>query len=446
MNVARFLPAAFLIATIAAPLLEADELSLKEAIDLAVAHNPALKATELEGDAAAHGVEAARAAWFPRLDLSITTQETTVPGYAFMGKMSYGGFTMADFAPAAINDPDPVSASRYGLEVRQPLYSGGAVAGGYEAARAGSDAARHASQRRRDALVFEVREAYYACLLADERLSLAREALETSDAMLARTRQLFEDGLVLKSDLLRCQVRRATYESDLSRAEHDRTTAYRKLVKLMGVDSAVPVLSTKFSEVAPPPRRLIDMEGMLAGRADYMAEQARRKMLSGAEKAARAAFLPRAVLFAGGERNHEDLWNDGQGDYYFGVSLQLNVFRGGADRARLASARLERRAQELRLEEMRRGMALDLFHAEGDLDDAHRQAEIARDAVEPAEEAYRILFQRYGEGMVTVDELLAGELALHESKMRYASALYQLEIARANYDLVTGSRKDTPSS
>lgn len=436
-NLAIFFWLAFGLSLHASPEI----LSLEDALDKALLKNPLQKAQALETRAVEQGIDRARASFFPQLDGSVSTVKTSVPGYAFMQKINMGDFAPSDFAPEAINNPDPVTSTRFALEIRQPIFTGGSRWMGLKAAHAEAGAAAAKERFSESALVFQVTEAYFAARFAEEQVVLDESALKACDALWLKTQKLFEAGLVLKSDALRAQVRHLGSESDLQQARHVSEVSLRRLATLIGEPNLEFQLTTSFPEPGEIPDIILMAGEVPENRADLQALRFHEESLRQRSRQALSAFLPSLSAFAGVEKNRKDFWGDGQNDVYAGVSLQWNLFRGGADRAVRRERVLKRQALEARLQALQDSASMEVYEAERGLLDATSQVRIARLAVDPAGEAYRILLKRYEEGLLGVDELLSAELEWRRSETRLSQSRYGYATARARLNFVTGVKQ-----
>ena len=165
-----------LLAALSVPEL-AGAMSLPEAIALAQRSNPTLAQSKAQADAADARFSEARAGRLPSVILS---------GEGGTGTSDLGGFF--GFGRSHVS---PRGAT---LELRQPLFSGGAVSASIDRAREGRDAALAHVGGAKAVLRVQVAEAYVAVLSATELLAL-QEAQVRQMAEIARQAALkFKDG------------------------------------------------------------------------------------------------------------------------------------------------------------------------------------------------------------------------------------------------------------
>jgi outer membrane protein TolC len=125
----------------------AGTLSLPEAIDLALAHNPAARAARAGADEAAGHVRQARSAFLPRIDFVESWQRGNQPVFVFGSLLAQQRFSEANFAIAALNRPDALSNHRAAVVIEQTLYDGSRMHAALSASRLAADSSVQESRR-----------------------------------------------------------------------------------------------------------------------------------------------------------------------------------------------------------------------------------------------------------------------------------------------------------
>jgi TolC family type I secretion outer membrane protein len=416
-------------------------LSLSEAVATALREHPLLRAAGHGVEAAQARVRIARAGLLPRVDFSEGYTRSDNPVYTFGTKLDQGRFGQDDFAIARLNHPDPTSNFQTRLSLTQSLFAGGQTLRGVERARLGVEAAGAGRARAAQEVAFGAARAYHGVQDAQERLTVAEAAIRTAQANRDLIRDRHQAGLVVEADLLAAEVRLAALEQDAIAARHHLEVARATLNDAMGVP-----LETAFDLADPlaerPPRH--PPEGQLDRlaldrRPDFretaLQEDAARK----AVQAARGAFLPALDLRAGYELNHFNPTANGQDNWSVGVVLSLNLFQGGADRARLLEAVAEvERVRALRARQAS-AIKLEVQRAAREVRTGREQVAVAARAVGQAEERLRITRDRYEGGLTTVVDLLAAESALAEARGNRAQALVRYNVSLAALELALGT-------
>ncbi len=137
----------------------------------------------------------------------------------------------------------------------------------------------------------------------------------------------------------------------------------------------------------------------------------------------------------------------GGNNWTAGVSLNFNVFDGGANRARLAAARYRQRQAEAQLAQMAAAVKLQVREAYLNLNTAQQRVEVSRQAQSEAEESLRIIQNRYEAGSGDHHRLVARRNCAHQrAQKNYLNALFDYRLSYAALELATGElAPDSPA-
>jgi outer membrane protein TolC len=143
-------------------------------------------------------------------------------------------------------------------------------------------------------------------------------------------------------------------------------------------------------------------------------------------------------VFAGGEADNVNFFGNGGNNWTVGAELQFDIFSGGQKKARLEREHgaLDQ-AQALR-QSAQDNVRLEVRRAWYDLDSARQSVEINRMAAEQAEEALRIVSNRYQAGMTTITEMFRSEDSARTARTNYWEAVYRLSASYAALELAMG--------
>jgi outer membrane protein len=417
-----------------------EHLSLPQAISTALAHSPRLGAADAGLGSAEATADEAQAARLPRLELSETYLRTTNPVLVFGGLLGQEGFTEQDFDVGRLNRPDPFTNFHTQLSLSQPLWTGGRIAHGVAATLQLQDAAAADRERTRQEVVQQVVEAYTGAVLARQRLEVAGEARDTARAHVELVQDLFDNGLVVESDLLQAQVRLSEVEEMVTRSESAVATSEAGLNLAMGLP--LDRHHQLDEEVTPREGDLEDLESLVTAaaeqRPDLAATAARVEAATEQTAAARADRLPELGLHGSWEVNGEDFLAGDGTNWTVMVGLRFTAFDGTARRARIRRAEEERK-RAARLSALQADRAsLEVRQAWHEVEAAGKRLEEARRSVTLARRSMSIVEDRYKEGLTTLVELLDAETGLTRARVREVAARRDLLHAQTMLDLAGG--------
>jgi len=418
-------------------------LTLEEAIAVAMDHNRELAAAGARLDAARAGVDEARAHRRPQLDVTGLFQSTDHPVYVFSNLLSQERFSAEDFALDRLNNPAALENWKTQVELAQPLWTGGRLRHGIEAASANRDAEQASHEATRQDVVHQVVERYSAAVLARRELEVAREALATSKAHVGLIRDLHQGGLVVESDLLQAEVRESEVQELVIRAESGVEVSAAALNLAMGrpLWTAMRLPEAVGDGDGGPVGD--DLDALVATaierRPDLRSASARGAAAGHMERLARDERRPELGLVAAWEGNAESFFGTDGEAYSVSVALRYRLFDGGVRKARIGRARQEAREAGERRELLAQSVALEVRRAFYELRAATQRLDQARRGVDLAQRSLAIVEDRYREGLTILPELLDGETALTRARLREVTAHRDVLLGRASLDLATGN-------
>jgi outer membrane protein len=429
-----------LLAVVTATVYAGEPLTLDHAVETALKNNPGLKAADSQVDAAQAGVVKSRSGFLPKVTFSETWSKTDNPMMALGTKLNQEIVTPMDFAPDAINNPDPISNYNTRLAVMQPVWNGGKEYLGLKQAGLAREAAVMDRNRTRQETVFNVVKAYYGLLLAKEYDRVAKQSLETSEANVKLAELRFKAGAVLQSDLLRAKVQLAEVREMAFRAGNSVKLAGANLNYAMGVPQGAEYDVEGALAVQEQQKDLDNMiTEALSLRPDLVSMDRNRKNAETGIKQARTDYVPSLNLMGQVDWNSDKIAGNDAKSWAVMAVLQWNLFDGlvTTSRVREASANAERtRALE---EQMRSGVQLQVRQAYYNLAASQERITATASSVQEAEEGLRTVQKRYEVGMTTFVDVLGAENALIRSRTNALQALYDNNIAAAELKLATGT-------
>jgi outer membrane protein len=316
-----------LLAAICLPGI-ATAMSLDEAIALAQRSNPTLAQSKAQADAADARLSEARAGRMPTVVLS---------GEAGWGTTDLGGF----FGFGRSN----VSPRGAALEVRQPLFAGGAITAAIDRAREGRDAALAQAAGAKALLSAQVAEAYITVLSAGQLLSLQEAQVQQLDEIAQQAELKFKDGETPRTDLDQARARLAGAQADLARANGDVARARAHFTDVVGAE---PDALEPLSAPPPIPASLDDaMASATQSSPTLLAAEASARAADAGVRYAEADRLPTLALTATASTTRDQFFPGYRDDgVTVGVQGRWTLFSGGLVSGRISEAHADVRAAQ----------------------------------------------------------------------------------------------------
>ena len=340
-----------------------------------------------------------------------------------------------------MNRPDPLTNFSSQLTAEQVVFDGNKTRGRLRSAQLGLEMTEEQKRQAQMDILAAVAEAYYGAVLARENQRVAEEALATAEADLERALSLREAGMTTDADVLALRVSRSEAQERLIRAENDLQMAQARLNDLLGAPLGTEYMLS--SALRPAPPVAVEMPQLEKQALDQRPEALQAKTALSLAKTevqlARAAFLPEISLMGVFEANRQGFAARGGTNWMTAATLRWNLFRGTADRARVAETSFLQRQREQEQRRIASGLELEVRQAFLSLQAANRRMDVGEAAIAQAEESHRITANRYEAGLANATELLRSQTALSEAKTRYLAAVFDQRVATIRLDRAAGS-------
>jgi cobalt-zinc-cadmium efflux system outer membrane protein len=277
-------------------------------------------------------------------------------------------------------------------------------------------------------LAYQVTEAFYRLLFAEERLGLAEEDRRLSDDFLTQTRLRHDTGDVAQVEVLRAQVEVARSVTAVRQARNEVDLGKASLAYVLGRpgDRTLAVIGTlQATPVAEALDALLDRA--LASRPELKGARAALDRERFREEQARQTNVPDLEV---GLAHHRIAREISTWDVTFTVPVPLFFWQ--ARRGEIAEARANVSAAAHEAERLRQGVLNEVEQAYRNAVAAHDQARhLETEVLAKASESYEMFAFAYKEGEIEGLELIAARRTLLEARQFHAEAVFTSSVAVA---------------
>ncbi len=417
-----------------------EPLSMTEAIRIAVKQNPEIKAARFQVDAVKSNSIMALSGFYPQVNFTETFNRTTNPMYAFGTKLNQAVITQTDFDPQRLNAPDPINNFSSNFSVSWSVFEGGRTKIGWEQAKLNLSSATLALERTLQNVIAKTATAYAGLVLSQKNIMVTQQALDTSNANLNMIQSRYNNGFVVKSDLLRAMVHIADLKQQQLLAESGFKINEAMLNAFMGSEKADPLNPVTPLAISAEINETIDtwINTALSKRSEMEKLRLEEEIAIKEVEKSRAGHYPDVNLVGNYEINSED-FSDSADNYSIGAVMKINIFSGNriTEETRAAKSLLSR-IQEIK-KSMALGIQVQTRQAFLRAKSARERIRVAKIAVDQAEEGLRIVKNRYNNGLLTIVGLLDAELARQQAQTHYFKALHDYKVARIELALAAGT-------
>ena len=285
-------------------------------------------------------------------------------------------------------------------------------------------------------------ENYYGVLVAEGKRAVAAEAVKMAEAEVGRIRDFFGAGLVVQSDLLAAEVQLSEFRQQEIQAVGEMVTTYAALNTALGLPIHIPQKIA--GRLAEKNFAVPGVEDLLQSALTYRPDHARANlMVRSMEKRVRGAwgqYLPKVDIFSTYGISGRDL-TSGSSDYTIGAGLTYNIFDHSRS-AKLDQARAAQSMAAAEQEHLANQIRLEVVRAYRQYVSIRERLNLATEVVAQAQEALRIVQDRYREGLTTITEVLRAQTAFVRTRQNLLGARYDYYLGYAQVLIVSGRLTD----
>ena len=392
-------------------------LSLEDAIQAAQQNNKQVVIAKADAAIAKSNYKQTEAIFLPQLNLSYTAYSTNNPLNVFGFKLEQAGVQQQDFNPATLNNPSNYGNYNTQIALQQPIVNADAMFM-RKAAKLQTDMYEAMSQRTKEAIRMQVIQHYLLLEFSYQYAKVAEEGLVTIKSIYKFTKDRFDQGMMQKSDLLNVEVQVRSAELQQKQAISQIETVSDQLSALMNKDKGVVYTVMPYTLSA----QLENADAVSMNRSDIKAITAALNSYEMAIKSTKLGWAPRLNGFANYSLNDRSIGIGGADSYIAGVQLSWDIFKGNQIKNKSNTQKLEKIKVQEQLNNQVEQSNTEILKTKRGIIDANYKIAQQTKAVEQADEALRILKNRYEQGLVSTNDILIAQTQLAQQKLQLAQA------------------------
>jgi outer membrane protein len=413
-------------------------LTIQDAVQYGLAHNPIVQAADEDVKSAEQGVKAAKADFLPRLDGSYSfTQWQDKP---------IAKITDLPGAPNAQFQTSDTTLNHWQAQVTQPLFQGFGIQARHEMAKQEKQIADYNRSETELNLVRDIRQAFIRVLYAQKVIEVVQQNVIQLKSHYDDAVALHRQGLTARNDMLKADVALADAVQREKEAVKQLSVLRSQLNRLLGIEESAALELIEWDKVPPsdgtkeilPPLNELFLRAE-KNRPELASIAAGIREAEEGVRLARSTAYPRVSAFGTYYREGKDFLateNDFSNEHNaaVGVKVDWNFFEGGKMRANISQWQHRREALKKRRSDLVKQIQIEVKDSFEQLDVACANLATARVAVKQAEENQRITNIQYREQMAIETEVLDAQSYLVQARNNYYAALYGYQFAWANLE------------
>lgn len=395
----------------------------QEAVRFAISNSPDAEAARHRIESARADIRLARAAFYPQLSLHGEYARTNNPMYSFGNILNQGVFSNTiDF-----NNPGLTDNLQFKALLVYRFYNGGGDKAELAMAEYREKTSTLQQQSVHGRLGLEVVRAFFTIAQAKETVQARESAVSALSASLQVAQARFDEGDLLKEELLNLQVQHSLARENLIQAKHGLALANRGFLNLLGLTQGDPLIDLSgsvFQHVPDSPD--------FRQRPAYQAMETAVELSEVAVRKSEAGYHPTADAFGSYQVDKGYQLDEGSGNSWLaGVRVNFTLFNGHQTAAAVEKAKAQRGEVKQQLHQLELDFNLQLEQALLGLEQAEERVQVTSQVVASAAESARLSRARFKEGLLLSSELIDTENRLTDAEVRNALAHADHRIAVA---------------
>jgi len=402
------------------------KLTLREAQALALQKHPRISAAELKAMAARQVTREVRSVFFP-----IVSANVTAVGVARDNtRIAAGG----------LNNPAIFERNAEGLTVGQLITDFGRTANLTASSKSRAQAEEKNTEATREQILLQVNSAYFSGLEAQSVLGVARQTVDTRQALLDQVTELARNKLKSDLDVSFANVNLEEGKLLLAQAQNDLKASFAALATLMGLREEV---SFALADVPYPGPLTAQTAELVSEALQFRPELARLRLEYEAalqfSKAEKKLLYPTiSAIGTAGVVPIRDTAHLPDNYAAAGVNLSLPIFAGGLYSARRRESELRAQAAEQTLRDEENNVIREVRLARLNADYTMERVSLTAKLLEHANQAFELTQARYNLGSSSIVDLSQAQLNKTSAEIAQANAKYQYHLQRAILDFQIG--------
>ena len=417
-------------------------LTVTEAVEIALATQPDIRARLFDYAAARQRVTQALAPLLPQVTARVGASKgllTTAATERSVNTIREFGVTTS--GPVV----ETVTTTRTGfgdtltaqVSLAQLLFDFGKNLAATEAARKLAAVAHEDIELQRQLVALAAKEAYNNLVLARRLIAVRQRALDRAETYVRVSRRAADAGVRAEADVARAELDLATFGVDLVRARSAEDSARAALNTAMGIRVTTP---TQVRDDLSDQPVTLDRDRLFADalrqRPEHRQAQLRMEAAAALHRQATRSFFPDvsgSYTYGGAQSRLEENWT-------VGLSLTWSLFDGGSRFARLQETEANVEAARARAQASELSILNDVEQAVVAVGGTQQRIEAARRATAAAERNLRFADRRYRSGIGTVLDVADAQAALTDAEAVEIQALADFQLAGYQLDRAVGQR------
>ncbi len=414
---------------------ETKQLSLQEAVQLGIENSKTIKAAESGVMVSEKKLKSTKALQYP--DVSVTGQYLHLFDTTHVDlKIGHNSAENEEPSePSSGTNPKP-SYMMFGMaSVSVPVFNGFKLRNSIKESEYAVELSKINSENQKENVVYQILQLYFSLYKTQKSIEVLKENETRAVQRTTDFKNFMDNGLLARNDYLRSQLQVSNVRLSLEEAN----TTYENLNYQLDILLGLP------EDLIIEPENLTNTEILPIENADYsnrkdiQSLEQQAKIAETEIKIAKAGYYPSLSLSGGYAALEIDGVATVTNATNAGIGLSYNLASIFKNKSKVEEAKAAKYADEANLEAKKDNAKIEIKEAFNAYTLALKKNEVYSEALEQANENYRIVKDKYDNGLSDTDQLLEADIEQLQAQINQVISEADIQLALYKYAFTQGN-------
>ncbi len=418
-----FLPICLVIATLAQA--QEKNVSLQEIIQQSLQNSKSVKVAEAAKNTSEYKVQSAKNNRLP--DISLSGQ------YMHLFTTTNIDFKIPMQSSAAGNSIEPSQMMMASANASLPIFAGFKIKNGIKQSELMVDLSNLQIEATKENVVWQAINLYFGLYRTQHSIDVLNENLVRANQRVKDFQNFLDNGIIPRNDLLRVKLQASNVQVAIEEAQTQYKNINYRLNILTGQDENTVVNVNDIQDLST-----LESSQDFSHRTDIKSYELKDKMAENQIKIAKAAYYPQLAVSAGYYALDIDKVASITNATNVGIGLKYDLSSLYKNKAEVEIAKAEKLENELQRETTIDKAKVEISEAFQKFELAKKKNIVYNEAVEQANENYRIVKDKNENGLADTDDLLEADVQQLQAKINKVVGDADEQLAIYEYYYTTG--------
>ena len=418
-----FLPICLVIATLAQA--QEKNVSLQEIIQQSLQNSKSVKVAEAAKNTSEYKVQSAKYNRLP--DFSLSGQ------YMHLFTTTNIDFKIPMQSSAAGNSIEPSQMMMASANASLPIFAGFKIKNGIKQSELMVDLSNLQIEATKENVVWQAINLYFGLYRTQHSIDVLNENLVRANQRVKDFQNFLDNGIIPRNDLLRVKLQASNVQVAIEEAQTQYKNINYRLNILTGQDENTVVNVNDIQDLST-----LESSQDFSHRTDIKSYELKDKMAENQIKIAKAAYYPQLAVSAGYYALDIDKVASITNATNVGIGLKYDLSSLYKNKAEVEIAKAEKLENELQRETTIDKAKVEISEAFQKFELAKKKNIVYNEAVEQANENYRIVKDKNENGLADTDDLLEADVQQLQAKINKVVGDADEQLAIYEYYYTTG--------